>query len=1080
METPQPYAAGTEFDPALRMHYLRTVAQLLSTDAPVAGLWPRLAAPIAALLDAERVMVVVRGAAGERVVFDSRDAGPPADDAVPAGGIAAGVLASGETVARSETDAVALGVPIRFGSTLLGAIVLGGVRADLTLIPLLESCALYVGARIHSESAIEATQRNAELALVDALTGIANRRKFDETLETEWARARREGAPIALVMIDIDYFKAFNDSYGHQAGDLCLQQVARALAECAQRPTDLFARYGGEEFVALLPSTDVDGATAFGERLRAALGRLNIAHSGSSLGHVSLSAGVAAARPRDAAPPAELIAAADAALYDAKIAGRNRVVTRNYVSDSEPAERVSALARTNLPLTLSSLVGRHAEIAELRALLAEQRLVSVVGAGGTGKTRLTLHVAAEYTAAMRDGVWLVELAAVNDPARVAGAFAGALGAGVPTGPPGIEALVRLFAAKHALLVVDNCEHVLAETARVIAALARTCPGLHIVATSREPLGITGEIRYRLPLLSLPPPDPNLRAADALASDAVALFVERARAVRRTFALDDTNAATVATIVRRLDGIALAIELAAARLEATGLETLGTRLDQRFRVLTGGDRGALPRQRTLRATFDWSFDLLTEAERTLFRRLAIFAGPFTIDAATATCAGEAVSTAEVFDLLIALVRKSLAVDDTGGTDGFVLLESLRAYGREKLAEAGESEVLARRHAAYYADLADQAGHAYAGTPTREWLASAERHLTNYRAALAWSLDARRDVVLGARLAASLALSLGDNAAEEGVRWLQTALDALPAGMHPSIEAQVWLRLAGSVRALPANALREAAERAVAFYRTLDERANLAHALRALAQTLCWYFRREREAADTFAQEAIAVARSSGDPLTLAYALRTRALAMDAGAVDEKREHLEESLTLFRRYGNEQQIGSALTWMSEMEFSAGEEVRALGYGRAALRYAEASGSRSRLEVSAANLAIYAASAGDWATAVRTGTRALRVAAEARSAAGITWSVQALASVAAGLDEPRRAARLLGFCDARCGTLHAPRQAEQCEDISARRLRVRLAAVLDPATIGGELETGAQLAEDEAIAEALAVEQLAADIH
>jgi predicted ATPase len=630
-----------------------------------------------------------------------------------------------------------------------------------------------------------------------------------------------------------------------------------------------------------------------------------------------------------------------------------------------------------------------------------------------------------------------------------------------------------------LLVVDNCEHVLGEAARVIAALVRGAPGIRIVATSREPLGIVGEIRYRLPLLSLPSADPALRAADALAADAVALFAERARAVRRTFAVDDANAATVATIVRRLDGIALAIELAAARLEGTGLETLAARLDQRFRVLTGGDRGALPRQRTVRATFDWSYDLLSDAERTLFRRLAVFAGTFTLDAASAACAGDGVSSADVFDLLIALVRKSLVVDDAGGTEGFVLLESLRAYGREKLAEAGEADGLARRHAAYYADLADQAGRAYAGTPTRDWLASAERHLSNYRAALEWSLGARNDVVLGARLAAALALSLGDNAADEGVRWLQAALAALPAGEHPSIEAQAWLRLSTSVRALPANALREAAERAVALYRTLDERANLAHALRVLAQTLCWYFRRERDAADAFAQEAIAVARASADPLSLAYALKTRALTMDAGNVAAKREHLEEALTLFRRYGNDQQIGSALTWMSEMEFSAGEEVRALGYGRAALRYAEASGSRSRLEVSAANLAIYAGSAGDWATALRTGSRALRVSAEARSLAGITWAVQALASVAAGLDDPRRAARLLGFCDARCGTLHAPRQAEQCEDIAARRLRVRLAAALDAAGLGGELEAGALLAEDDAIAEALELERLGAEL-
>ena len=249
---------------------------------------------------------------------------------------------------------------------------------------------------------------------------------------------------------------------------------------------------------------------------------------------------------------------------------------------------------------------------------------------------------------------------------------------------------------------------------MIAALVRGCDGLRVLVTSREPLGIGGEVRYRLPLLS--------------ETDAVALFAERARAVRRSFAVDAGNAELVSAIVRRLDGMALAIELAAARLEGAGLETLAAQLDQRFRVLTGGDRGLLPRQRTMRATFDWSYDLLTDAERTLFRRLAIFAGTFTLDAATAICAGDGVAAGDVFDLLVTLVRKSLVVDD-GTSEGYTLLESLRAYGHEKLVAAGEATALGRRHAAYYADLAEQAGDAYVGTPTNEWLAAAEHNMPN---------------------------------------------------------------------------------------------------------------------------------------------------------------------------------------------------------------------------------------------------------------------------------------------------------------------------------------------------------------
>ncbi len=306
---------------------LRAVAELLSTETAIAELWPDLAEPVAALLDAQRVVVALRDDAGRRIAFDSAlpDVAKHAD--IEPGSLAADVLDRDETIARSGDDGISVGAPIRFGTELLGAVVLLGVRADLTSVPLLESCALYIGVRIHGQGVQEETQRYVKLSLTDALTGIANRRKFDQTLETEWARARRDGTSLAIVMVDVDYFKAFNDQYGHQAGDLALRQVARAMAGCMQRPADLLARYGGEEFAAILPATDVAGATALAERLRSALVHLNVAHSESTLGQVSLSAGVAAARAIDGLTATDLVARADAALYDAKIAGRNRVVS---------------------------------------------------------------------------------------------------------------------------------------------------------------------------------------------------------------------------------------------------------------------------------------------------------------------------------------------------------------------------------------------------------------------------------------------------------------------------------------------------------------------------------------------------------------------------------------------------------------------------------------------------------------------------------------------------------------------------------------------------------------------------------
>jgi diguanylate cyclase (GGDEF)-like protein len=1062
-----------ELAPNGSLHLLRTVAELVSSHTPVADLWPLIAEPVAALLAAERVVIALRAADRDRIAFDSAlvPIAPAVVDAEDA--LAAEVIARGETIARSDDDGVSVGTPIRFANTVLGAVVLHRVHADLSLIPLLESCALYFGARVHNDGALEATRHYAKLALVDSLTGIANRRKFDDALETEWARARRDGTCLAIVMLDIDCFKSFNDRYGHQAGDLCLQQVAHALASCMQRPADLVARYGGEEFAALFPSTDIAGATALAERLRAAIVQLKISHRESSLDTVSLSAGVAAAYATADLSAADLLAKADAALYDAKIAGRNRVVASEYISHAQPAERVPAMPRSNLPVPLAPLVGRVMELAELRALLAVHRLVTVVGGGGIGKTRLALHVANDVAAAYPDGAWFVDLASIADPSLVTRVIGGVFGDGALAAVVEPDELARHLATKRALIVIDNCEHLLHAMAGVVAALMHGCPALRIIATSREPLGIVGEARYRLPLLSLPPPDRALTAREALQADSVALFCERARAVRPSFFIDDANAPLVATIVRRLDGIALAIELAAARVDGAALETLAARLDQRFRLLTAGDPSALPRQRTMRATLDWSYDLLSETEQMLVRRLSVFAGAFGLEAAETICVGENLAAMDIADLHASLVRKSLVVDDAGDGVSFTLLESVRAYGREKLVAAGEADLLARRHALYYADLADRAIEAYTVVATRDWLASAERHRPNYRAAIEWALGARNDIVIGARLAAALLSSLGDRDADEGIRWVQEALDVLAPGAYTSIEAQLCLRLANSGHALSSERLREAAERAVTLYRTLDEPRCRAHALRILAQVLYWYFPREREDARALAEEAIEIARSSGDQITIAYALKTLALMLDLSDIEGKRALMEESLALSRRFGNDQQIGSVLSWMSEMEFVAGEDVvRALGYGRAALRYAETSGSRMRLEISAANLAIYAAGAGEWKMAIAAAARALRLSLESRTAAGVTWAIQGLACAAAGREDHALAARLLAFCDARCGTLHSPRQADQCEDVSARRLRLRLAAAMSPADLSAELQAGSELNEETAVAEALAL--------
>lgn len=317
----------------------------------------------------------------------------------------------------------------------------------------------------------------------------------------------------------------------------------------------------------------------------------------------------------------------------------------------------------NLPGQLSAFIGRERELAEVRVLTGAARLVTLTGPGGSGKTRLALQAAVELLETALDGVWFAELAAVTDGDQVPGAVAAALELPDHSGPGVLASVLEVLSCEDVVIVLDNCEHVIEEAARFCAQVIRYCPRVRFLATSREPLGIEGERVYRVPSMSLPPKD-AISAADLAASDSVQLFAERARAHEPRFVLDDAAAPLVATICRRLDGIPLALELAAARLSSMSLLHLSERLDQRFRLLTGGSRNALPRQQTLQATVDWSFDLLSSAEREAMRRLSIFAGGFELEAAEAICAADEIDAVDVMDLIGSLVDKSLVLAERG--------------------------------------------------------------------------------------------------------------------------------------------------------------------------------------------------------------------------------------------------------------------------------------------------------------------------------------------------------------------------------------------------------------------------------
>jgi predicted ATPase len=385
----------------------------------------------------------------------------------------------------------------------------------------------------------------------------------------------------------------------------------------------------------------------------------------------------------------------------------------------------------NLPAQLATFVGRDAELAEVRDLIASSRLVTLTGAGGTGKTRLGLQAAAGLLDGTGDGVWLVELAAVSDSGAVASAISAALGL---TGPPGnrpaLASLLEALAFQHLLIMLDNCEHLIDACAKTADAILRRCPGVYLLVTSREPLGIGGETIYRVPSLSLPGPDD----ADSPAScDAVALCVERAKEQGVDLSADEKTVPLLVSICRRLDGLPLAIELAAARLRSISLNDLRDRLDQRFRLLTGGSRTALARQQTLRATVDWSYSLLTGPEQSLLRRLSVFAESFDLDAA------EAVGGAghhDATDLLGSLVDKSLVLaEPAGGTLRYRLLETIRQFAAERLVEAGEDEALAAaaNHCEYFLRVAETAAPHLTGSDQRRWLSRLDADIANLRRA-----------------------------------------------------------------------------------------------------------------------------------------------------------------------------------------------------------------------------------------------------------------------------------------------------------------------------------------------------------
>jgi predicted ATPase/DNA-binding SARP family transcriptional activator/tetratricopeptide (TPR) repeat protein len=616
----------------------------------------------------------------------------------------------------------------------------------------------------------------------------------------------------------------------------------------------------------------------------------------------------------------------------------------------EAAERAGA-APHNLPERLTSFVGRDLELGELAKLVEQYRLVTVTGPGGAGKTSVAVELARRLVGGFADGVWLVELAALRDPALVGEAVAAVVGLGAEPSEPGArplapaERLAALVADKAMLLVLDNCEHLVAACAELAGRLLQAGPRLRVLATSREVLGVPGEAIWPIPPLGVPMPAPaGLARTDpapdavpeALARyDAVRLFAERAAAADPGFTLDAASAGVVAELCRRLDGLPPAIELAAARVRFLPPAELAARLDDRFRLLAGGGRTLDPRQQTLRATIDWSWELLEDPDRRLLRRLSVFSGGWTVAAAEAVCAGEGLDRTEVLEGLFRLVDRSLVVAAGGEPARFGLLESLRAYGAGRLAEAGEAEAVAARHTAWSLDLAEQSGHGN----DEAWLRRVEADYDNLRAAMDRAV-AGRDPETALRLAGALGWYWAADHHDEGRRRLEAALALAPAEPPtPSLARALQALALVDVLLGPGPATLDAARRSLELFERFGDRHAAAMSKLVLGQA-------ERQAlgrGDTarLFEEAEATFHELGDRWGEAYAQSAR-FAAEAYFGEPARAFAlaEQALDGFQAVGDQRGrayllfvLGMAARFRGQLDEAAGRYQEALTAARQA---------------------------------------------------------------------------------------------------------------------------------------------------
>ncbi|HEY3062030.1 MAG TPA: tetratricopeptide repeat protein [Chloroflexota bacterium] len=689
-------------------------------------------------------------------------------------------------------------------------------------------------------------------------------------------------------------------------------------------------------------------------------------------------------------------------------------------------------APSKWPVRLTTFIGREQERADIVQLLANKRLVTLTGTGGVGKTRLALEIGSDLQRADSDGAWFIELASVVDPNAVPQRVAEAVGIAETAGEPLLQTLIGSIQRSRGLLILDNCEHLVDACAAIADQLLRACSEMRIIATSRQPLGVEGETVWSVS--PLPLPGAGLTGNDEIgASAAIRLFCDRASSARPTFALSDMNAGPVARICRRLDGIPLAIELAAARMSVLSPDELLHRLDDRFSMLRGVNRAASSRQQTLRATLDWSYELLQPLERVLLRRVAVFQGGWDLEAAESVCAAAELHTSQVFDALSSLVDKSVVVADVQGTPArYQLLETVRQYAWEALSEAGEADSLQTHHAAFYTALAEEAAPHLLTPGQTVWMQRLDREHDNLRAALRHTIDVG-NIRLSLRISGALGwfwILRGNRT--EALDWLERVLASAAALDGPDASrarSLGWAAKLAGAQGEGDHAV-ELFERALSEFRALDDRREVAWVLSDFGE-----LERERghyKRTEALLDESLAIRRTLGDEHGIAMTLTRMALvARDYGDDSSAEALIQESLGLFRRLGDVHRIAHALDNLGVVARRQGQLERARSLHAEALGMLRQLGDKEGIGSALQRLALVAWSDGDTEQALTLCREALATYQEVHYPSGVADCLESLGEITASHGRFDLAARLLGAAEAVRDMIRVPRPPADAAD-------------------------------------------------